>query len=219
MKYKIVNADASHYHFSETITKMMEESAKVRGTGIAKREPQYIVKKMEEGKAVIALLDEEVVGFCYMETWDNHEYVANSGLIVHPDHRKSGLAKRIKAKIFELSKKTFPNAKLFGITTSLAVMKINADLGYKPVTFSELTQDDDFWKGCQTCTNYDILKRTDRKMCLCTAMVCDLKEVAEKTADVKVSNKEKWTKFLDFIKNHPFKNINTKQVILFMSKK
>jgi hypothetical protein len=67
----------------------MESSAKVRGTGIAKRNPEYITQKMEEGKAVIALTkDGTWVGFCYIETWEG-EYVANSGLIVSPDFRKT----------------------------------------------------------------------------------------------------------------------------------
>jgi hypothetical protein len=46
-------------------------------------------------------------------------------------------------------------------------------LGYRPVTFSELTDDPEFWKGCQTCKNFDILTRTERKMCLCTGMLYD----------------------------------------------
>lgn len=104
------------------------------------------------------------------------KYVANSGLIVHWDYRGQGLAKKIKAKAFELSKKKYPEAKLFGITTSLPVMKINSDLGYKPVTFSELTQDETFWKGCQSCPNYDILSRNNRSNCLCTGMLYDPKK-------------------------------------------
>ncbi len=59
-------------------------------------------------------------------------------------------------------------------------MKINYELGYKPVTFSELTDDPEFWKGCQTCTNYDVLQRTDKKMCLCTGMLYDGKKDVKK---------------------------------------
>ena len=63
-------------------------------------------------------------------------------------------------------------------------MKMNYELGYKPVTFSELTDDPDFWKGCQTCKNFDILTRTERKMCLCTGMLYDSKaKVAHSDAD------------------------------------
>ena len=40
-----------------------------------------------------------------------------------------------------------------------------------PVTLSELTDDDEFWKGCETCPYYDILIRTKRSHCLCTGMV------------------------------------------------
>lgn len=165
---------------AETICKEYEESAKARGTGIAKRNPDYVISKMKEGKSVIAFhKDGQWAGFCYIETWGHGEYVANSGLIVSPYFRKSGLATAIKEKVFELSRKKYPDAKIFGITTSLAVMKINSELGYKPVTFSELTQDDEFWKGCKSCPNFDILNRNNRKMCLCTGMLFTPKEKIE----------------------------------------
>jgi hypothetical protein len=174
-------ANENDFHFAETICAEMEESAKQRGTGIAKRSPVYIMEKMVEGKAIIALTTEgQWVGFCYIETWEHGKFVANSGLIVHPDYRKSGVAKGIKAKAFELSRKKYPEAKIIGITTSLAVMKINSDLGYEPVTFSELPADDAFWKGCSSCINYDVLTRTNRKHCLCTGMMYDPEE-AKKT--------------------------------------
>jgi hypothetical protein len=168
------SADKVH---SITITDEMESSAKARGTGIAKRSPEYIEKKMEEGKAVIALTNEGIwVGFCYIETWSHGEYVANSGLIVTPAFRKSGVAKGIKKCIFELSREKYPEAKLFGLTTGLAVMKINSELGYEPVTYSELTQDEAFWAGCKSCVNYDILMSKERKNCMCTAMLYDPKD-------------------------------------------
>ena len=169
-------ATADDIHYSKTITDEMEKSALARGTGIAKRSPEYVAEKMKEGKAVIALTkDNSWVGFCYIETWEG-EYVANSGLIVTPEHRKSGVAKAIKEKIFRLSREKYPNAKIFGLTTGLAVMKINSDLGYEPVTYSELTQDDSFWAGCKSCVNYDILMSKDRKNCMCTAMLYDPKD-------------------------------------------
>jgi hypothetical protein len=171
--FRVLVADLTHTGYAEEICRLMEESAKVRGTGIAKRNPEYVKGKMIEGKAVIAFCDNDLAGFCYVETWGDKKFVANSGLIVKPDYRKSGLARLIKQKSFELSRKKFPDAKIFGITTSLAVMKINTELGYKPVTFSELTDDDTFWKGCESCVNYDILQRNNRRMCLCTAMLFD----------------------------------------------
>lgn len=159
----------------------MEESAKARGTGIAKRSPDYIIKKMEEGKAVIALTQDGTwVGFCYIEAWEHEKYVANSGLIVSPAFRKTGVATEIKNKIFELSRQKYPHAKIFGLTTGLAVMKINSDLGYEPVTYSELTTDEEFWKGCKSCINYEILMSKDRKNCMCTAMLFDPEEAAKK---------------------------------------
>ncbi|MFK7969204.1 MAG: GNAT family N-acetyltransferase [Bacteroidia bacterium] len=174
MQFLITVADASHFQYATAICNLMAAAAEVRGTGIAKRKPEYIREKMEEGKAIIALDGDAVIGFCYIESWEGQKYVANSGLITHPDYRKMGLAKAIKSATFELSKKKFPNSLLFGITTSMAVMKINSDLGYQPVTFANLTQDQKFWDGCRTCPNYDILERTNKSMCLCTGMVCDL---------------------------------------------
>lgn len=167
-------ANSGDSDFAETITAEMEESAKARGTGIAKRSVQYIIQKMIEDKAVIALTsDNRWVGFCYIEEWSHGEFVANSGLIVAPEFRKTGVAKQIKQKIFEISRKRYPNAKIFGLTTGLAVMKINSDLGYEPVTYSELTQDETFWSGCKSCVNYDILMSKERKNCFCTAMLYD----------------------------------------------
>lgn len=152
----------------------MEASAKARGTGIAKRSPDYIIQKMEEGKAVIAITSEgDWVGFCYIEAWEHNKFVANSGLIVSPIYRKTGVAKSIKKRIFELSREKYPDSKIFGLTTGLAVMKINSDLGYEPVTYSELTNDEQFWAGCKSCVNYDILMSKDRKNCMCTAMLFD----------------------------------------------
>lgn len=201
MIFSVEVANLGHFQYVPTICQMMEDAAKIRGTGIAKRQPEYICKKMEEGKAIIALYEEQVVGFCYIEDWENQKYVANSGLIVHPDFRQFGLAKRIKQATFRLSKEKFPQAKLFGITTSLAVMKINSDLGYQPVTFSELTQDETFWKGCQSCKNYDVLQRTERKMCLCTGMVCDLAQIP---ASDTVQKKTLWTALSKSVKNKKF---------------
>jgi len=168
--------------YAEIITDEMESSAKARGTGIARRSPEYIAEKMEQGKAVIAVTNNgDWVGFCYIETWSHGEYVANSGLIVVPAYRKSGVAKAIKQKIFNLSREKYPDAKIFGLTTGLAVMKINSELGYEPVTYSELTQDEKFWAGCKSCVNYDILMSKDRKNCLCTAMLFDPKDHYEPT--------------------------------------
>lgn len=170
---EIVVADKRHLKYVETILTTIADAAKIRGTGIARRSPEYVEQKMIEGKAIIALSGEDFAGFCYIETWGNKKFVANSGLIVVDRFRGNGLAKNIKRKAFELSREKYPEAKIFGLTTGLAVMKINSDLGYKPVTFSELTDDEMFWKGCESCVNYDILQRTKRKLCLCTGMLFD----------------------------------------------
>ena len=146
-------ANGNDTHYASIITDEMESSAKARGTGIAKRSPDYIAQKMEEGKAVIAFdSNGKWVGFCYIEVWGHSAFVANSGLIVSPEYRKSGVAKQIKQTIFNLSRQKYPAAKIFGLTTGLAVMKINSDLGYEPVTYSELTDDEEF---CQECNPRD----------------------------------------------------------------
>src|SRR6201997_1688846 len=175
--FDIQVASAQHVDFAQQICDEMAESAKARGTGIAQRSPEYVANKMLEGKAVIALhKDGTWAGFCYIETWGHGKYVANSGLIVSPEFRKSGLAKAIKQKIFELSRNKYPEAKIFGLTTGLAVMKINSELGYEPVTYSELTDDEAFWKGCRSCVNFEILQSKERKNCLCTAMLYNPEE-------------------------------------------
>ena len=178
---KVVIANKSHTIYAQQICNTISEAAKVRGTGIAKREPEYIIEKMEKGNAVIALDGKKLAGFCYIEAWSHGKFVANSGLIVHPNYRGKGIAKAIKKKVFEHSRAKFPWAKIFSITTGLPVMKLNSDLGYKPVTFSELTDDQSFWKGCQTCKNYDVLQRTKQQMCLCTGMLYDPNQQEQKS--------------------------------------
>jgi GNAT superfamily N-acetyltransferase len=173
MSVHIHIASAQHTVYAKDICDLIEDAAHKRGTGIAKRDPEYIKKKINNGNSVIALDGKTLAGFCYIEVWESKKYVANSGLIVHPDYRGQGLAKKIKTRAFELSRKKYPGSKLFGITTSLPVMKINSDLGYRPVTFSELTHDSTFWDGCKSCPNYDILQRNNRKNCLCTGMLFD----------------------------------------------
>lgn len=170
-------ATSADTKYSFVITDEMAASAQARGTGIAKRSPEYVSQKMDEGKAVIAhTMDGIWVGFCYIEAWGHDQFVANSGLIVAPAYRKSGIAKQIKKRVFDLSREKYPDAKIFGLTTGLAVMKINSDLGYEPVTYSELTDDEEFWAGCKSCVNFDILMSKERKNCMCTAMLYDPKD-------------------------------------------
>ena len=169
----VIYADASHTHYAEYICKLIYESALQRGTGIAKRNPEYISEKMVNGKAVVALDGDRLVGFSYIVCWGHGDFVATSGLIVDPEYRMKGLASRIKDKTFELARERFPYAKIFSITTSPAVMKMNLRLGYVPVTLTDLTQDEEFWKGCEGCCNYDVLCRNNRRICLCTGMMFD----------------------------------------------
>ena len=173
---RVMVADATHEKYVDTILQTIAEAAKVRGTGIAKRSPEYVATKMREAKAVIALSGEKFAGFSYIETWGNKTYVTTSGLIVHPDFRGMGVAKRIKDMTFSLARTRWPHAKIFSLTSGAAVMTMNSQLGYQPVTFADLTDDEACWRGCEGCINVDVLHRTGRKYCICTAMLYDPEE-------------------------------------------
>ena len=173
---EVTVADPSHEKYVDTILKTIADAAKVRGTGIAKRTHEYLATKMKEAKAVIALENGNFAGFSYIETWGNKHYVTTSGLIVDPDYRGMGVAKRIKDLTFTLARVRWPQAKIFSLTSGSAVMKMNTQLGYHPVTFNDLTDDQSFWRGCEGCINVDVLHRTGRKYCICTAMLYDPEE-------------------------------------------
>ena len=199
MTIKIVVADATYMPYAQAVCDLIETSAQQRGSGIATRSFEYIADKIQHGKAVIAFEQEQVVGFAYIETWSHGMFVANSGLVVEINHRHSGLARRIKKNIFMLSRKLYPKAKIFSITTGLAVMKINSDLGFVPVTFSELTRDIEFWEGCEGCKNFDILQRNKYQMCLCTALMFDPEKPRRPKLDkiLIVPQKLPWRFFLE----------------------
>jgi hypothetical protein len=169
-------AGPEHEVYVDTILQTIADAAKVRGTGIAKRTHEYLATKMKEAKAVIALAGDRFAGFSYIETWGNKQYVTTSGLIVHPDFRGLGVAKKIKDLTFSLARTRWPHAKIFSLTSGAAVMKMNTELGYQPVTFADLTDDEAFWRGCEGCVNVDVLHRTGRKYCICTAMLYDPEE-------------------------------------------
>lgn len=190
MDFKIQVANHTHLIYVNEICTTIEQSAKMRGTGIAKRDSSYIKQKITSNNAVIALLENTFVGFCYIETWEHAKYVANSGLIVVEKFRGFGIAKKIKTLVFNHARNKFPNAKIFGITTSLPVMKINSSLGYQPVTFSELPKDNTFWESCNSCPNFDILTRNNKKMCLCTGMLAPSKNSMEHDLTYLISNKQ-----------------------------
>lgn len=183
-------AGQEHLRYVSTINDTIDEAAKARGTGIARRTDEYITDKINQGKAIIALNREEFVGFCYIESWGHDDFVANSGLIVKPSYRGMGVAKKIKKAAFDLSRKRFPDAKIFGLTTGEQVMRINTELGYVPVTFAKLTDDEEFWAGCKSCINYDILERTNMTKCLCTGMVFDPVEAAKRAEAEKAAMKK-----------------------------
>ena len=173
---QVLVAGPEHETYVDTILQTIADAAKVRGTGIAKRTHEYLATKMKEAKAVIALKGDRFAGFSYIETWGNKQYVTTSGLIVHPDFRGLGVAKKIKDMTFSLARTRWPHAKIFSLTSGAAVMKIITDLGYQPVTVADLTDDEAFWRGCEGCVNVDVLHRTGRKYCICTAMLYDPEE-------------------------------------------
>ena len=171
--FTICTATQEHLSYVDAVVQALEDASRAKGTGLAKRSPEYIRSKIEQGKAVIVLYKDSLAGFCYIESWEHERYVATSGLIVCPEYRSHGLATAIKKEAFHLARRKFPAAKMFGLTTSLAVMRINSSLGFVPVTFTELTADQEFWKGCETCQYYDVLQRSGNKNCLCTGMLFD----------------------------------------------
>ncbi len=175
MQIEIMISNETHADYAQYIVDLIEESAYMRGTGVAKRDPKMIAQKLASGHAVVALDGIRLVGFCYVETWSEGRFVSNSALIVDPAYRKHGLARLIKRRAFNLARDLYPDARVFGITTSGPVMKINSELGYVPVTFSELTQEENFWKTCSSCPNYAILQAKERKVCLCTGMLAPSK--------------------------------------------
>lgn len=180
MKINVCVAEECHTKFAEDICHEVYISSLERKTGIAKRTPEYICEKIRAGKAVIATAENgDFAGFSYIESWGGKSFVANSGLIVAHKYRGMGVAKMIKEQTFLLSRRLFPNAKIFSITTGAAVMKMNYEFGFRPVPFTELTDDPEFWKGCKGCRHFEILESHDYKMCICTGLLYDPNEHLE----------------------------------------
>jgi hypothetical protein len=167
-------AEAGDIIYAEEIIEEMQVSAIARGSGISKRSPMEICEKILAGNAVIALSGAgNWAGFSYIAVWEYGKFVSNSGLIVSPAYRNAGIARGIKDKIFQLSRQKYPNACIFSITSGSAIMKLNTQLGFEPVTYAEITHDETFWAGCKSCVNYDVLNRKNKCNCLCTAMLFD----------------------------------------------
>ncbi|SMC85757.1 hypothetical protein SAMN04488524_2950 [Pedobacter africanus] len=169
---RIANTDDTRY--AQEIVEETAASAIARGSGIAKRSVESVIEKMKNGKAVIAVTGTgEWVGFSYFELWENNAFVSNSGLIVAPRFRNAGVARAIKERIFRMSRRMYPEARIFSITSGAAIMKLNSELGFEPVSFAEITHDEGFWEGCKSCVNYNILENKQKCNCLCTAMLFD----------------------------------------------
>lgn len=165
-------ASDKHGSLADGIGRAMSESAAERGTGIGGRTPEFIRRKMRDHRAIIATTsDGEWAGFCYYDVYEGGKFVSQSGLIVAPQFRGQELSAKLKTVLFRLCRKLFPEAKLFGITTGTAVMRLNEKLGFRPVGFESLTKDPGFWEGCELCRHHDILQRTAGRYCLCTGML------------------------------------------------
>ncbi|WP_228520677.1 GNAT family N-acetyltransferase [Flavobacterium sp. JLP] len=177
LDFTIDVANSEHVFWVKEICEVTLSSALARGTGISGRSAASLEEKMKKGEAVIAFASNgKWAGFSFISSWENGRYVSNSGLIVAPEFRHTGLAKNIKRKIFELSRQKYPEASIFSLTTGSAVMKMNHELGFEPVTYADLTADELFWEGCKSCVNCPILMNKERKNCLCTAMLFNPKQ-------------------------------------------
>lgn len=133
----IPTAEESNTGYVPKIIAETERSAIARGSGIAKRTVSSVEEKIRAGKAIIALTSSgEWMGFSYLESWEQDRFVSNSGLIVAPKVRNSGVARSIKNRIFRLSRKLYPDSKIYSITTGPAIMRINARLGFLPLSFA-----------------------------------------------------------------------------------
>jgi GNAT superfamily N-acetyltransferase len=129
---------------------------------------------MDNGEAIIAVTEHELwAGFCYFDIWEKGKFISNSGMIVSPEFRNKGVAGAIKKQILALSRRRYPAANIFSITSTLAIMKLNTKFGFVPVSFAEITKEKHFWNKCRHCVNYNILESKNFKNCLCTAMLYD----------------------------------------------
>lgn len=169
----IVFATAEHIAMCQEISDTIAEAAKDKNSGLALRAPEYIRTKIEAGNGVIALDEGRFAGFCYIQPWEHGLFVAHSGLIVKPAYRGRGLATQLKRKAYELTRQKYPQAKIFGLTTSPAVKDINTSLGYSTVPYCQITADINFWKGCCSCVHYGTLCRNGFESCNCSAMLLD----------------------------------------------
>ena len=176
--FTVIPATKEHHCYIRDILATIYDASKVKGNSIVMRDPEYLAAKTNEGKAVIALKGDEFAGFCYLECWQNEKFVAHSGLIVKPEYCGQGLASKIKEATFQICRTMFPNAKIFNITKSEAVIKIDTRLGFKIVPYTELTDDPAFWKGCETRPHYHTLLKNNMQSCECTGLVFNPESVS-----------------------------------------
>ncbi len=139
---------------------------------IARRAPDWLRKKIEKGRAALALRGDELVGFGYWSAWENDAFVSHSGLVVKPGLRGRGLGKRLKRVLFDSSRRALPRATLMSLTTSPQVKELNLELGFRIVPLELLTKDPAFWEGCKTCRNYAEVQRQGKKCC-CEGMILE----------------------------------------------
>jgi len=137
---------------------------------VAKRSPRLLREKIVGGQAVLALEDDELVGFAFWSTWQNGRFVSHSGLVVRPDRRGRALGRRLKWELTAASRRRHPDAALMSLTSSRAVRAMNRALGFVQVPLDHLTLDPAFWRGCEACRNHaELGAHPDH--CRCVGMI------------------------------------------------
>jgi len=155
-------------HRAEAASGLIEQAS--TEYDIARRTPEWLARKIEMGRAAIATDGGELVGFGYWSAWENDTFISHSGLVVRPDHRGSGMGRKLKRVLFESSRRQLPKAALMSLTTSPQVRKLNLSLGFEIVALEELTKDPAFWEGCKSCRNFaGVQARGER--CCCEGML------------------------------------------------
>lgn len=177
IEFTIEKARCIHTFWIKEICEVTLSLVISHGRDISEHSPELLETKMKKGEAVIAFAsDGRWAGFSFISSCENGSYISNSALVIAPEFRHTGLVKKIKRKIFELSREMYPDACIFSLTSDLTVMKMNHKLGFKRVNFSELPSNSLFWESCKSCINCPVLMSQERKNCLCTAMLYNPKQ-------------------------------------------
>jgi len=186
--YEVRRAAESDLQFVPSVASAIDDEVAAGAIGIARRSAADLASRIRTGEAIIALAAEATsdhapagadwAGFCYVAAWEEGRFVSTSGLIVAPQHRGRGLAKRLKERALELAAERYPGAIAFGLSTSSAVARINEELGFRAASYSALPADSAFWDGCRTCPLHADLVANERRTCHCRAVIRELPDRA-----------------------------------------